>query len=149
MKNFKYIFSILLLAGLSTFISCKDDSDTEPTPLELQLEALQNGGSNWVLANDGVQKDGYDVTSQFPGFALTIGNKTYNTQNGTDPVWPASGTWDFQNDNPNLILRDDGTSITISLSGNTMTLTFMANGINSGGRVDAVSGEYQFHLVSE
>ena len=102
-----------------------------------------------MLGNDGVIKDGFDVTSQFAGFKLTIGNKTYSTENGLSPVWETSGTWDFQNDNPNLVLRDGETSITLSLSGGNLTMTFMAEGATTGGRTKSVSGEYQFHLVGE
>ncbi|WP_221412605.1 hypothetical protein, partial [Fulvivirga lutimaris] len=130
-------------------VSCKDDSEPTPSEIDEQLTALMNDGSKWVLSNDGVTKDGFDVTSQFEGFKLTIGNKTYITENGLSPVWGTSGFWDFQNDNPNLILRDGDTSISISLSGGNLTMTFMADGAPTGGRTASVSGEYQFHLVGE
>lgn len=149
MKILKYIALSIVLIGIVTVIGCKDDSDPTPSELEQQLDALMNGGSNWVLGNDGVIKDGFDVTSQFAGFKLTIGNKTYSTENGLSPVWETSGTWDFQNDNPNLVLRDGETSITLSLSGGNLTMTFMAEGATTGGRTKSVSGEYQFHLVGE
>ncbi|MEQ9167600.1 MAG: hypothetical protein RLO12_15180 [Fulvivirga sp.] len=149
MTILKYISLSVVLIGLLTIVSCKDDSEPTPSEIEEQLTALMNDGSKWVLSNDGVTKDGFDVTSQFAGFKLTIGNKTYATENGLSPVWETSGIWDFQNDNPNLILRDGDTSITISLSGGNLTMTFMADGASTGGRTQSVSGEYQFHLVGE
>ncbi|MEQ8475281.1 hypothetical protein [Fulvivirga sp.] len=149
MTILKYISLSVLLIGLLTIASCKDDSDPAPSAIEEQLTALLNGGSNWVLSNDGVTKDGFDVTGQFTGFKLTIGNKTYTTENGLSPVWETSGIWDFQNDNPNLVLRDGDTSITLSLSGGNLTMTFMADGASTGGRTKSISGEYEFHLVGE
>uniref|UniRef100_UPI004049B52F hypothetical protein n=1 Tax=Fulvivirga sp. TaxID=1931237 RepID=UPI004049B52F len=133
MTILKYISLSVVLIGLLTIVSCKDDSEPTPSEIEEQLTALMNDGSKWVLSNDGVTKDGFDVTSQFAGFKLTIGNKTYATENGLSPVWETSGIWDFQNDNPNLILRDGDTSITISLSGGNLTMTFMADGASTGG----------------
>ncbi len=148
MKNITYIISILLLSSFITLIGCKDDSDPAPTELDLQLTALQNGGSNWVLGSDGVLKDGFDVTSQFTEFKLTIGAFTFTTENSLSGAWPASGTWEFVNDNPNQILRSDGVQMTVSLSDNNLTLTFTGAG-SSGGRTESVDGEYQFRLVSE
>lgn len=149
MTILKYISLSVVLISLLTIVSCKDDSDPAPSEIEEQLTALMNGGSKWVLSNDGVTKDGFDVTSQFADFKLTIGNKTYSTENDLSPVWEASGVWDFQNDNPNLVLRDGVTSITLSLSGGNLTMTFMADGASTGGRTKSVSGEYEFHLVGE
>lgn len=149
MKNLTYILSILLLGLFITFSSCKDDdSDSTPSELDLQLTALQNGGSNWVLGSGGVLKDGFDVSDQFTGFRLNIGAFTFTTQNSLSGAWPASGTWEFQNDNPNQVLRSDGVLMTVDLSGSNLTLTFNGTG-SSGGRTESVDGEYQFRLVSE
>lgn len=150
MKNLKYILYILGLGALIYLSGCKDDSsDAAPSETDQQLTTLINNGTNWVLGNNGVTKDGYDVTSQFSGFNLNIGNKTYSTTNGLSPVWPEMGTWDFQDNNPGLILRDDGVLVTVSASTSNLTLTFTADAVPTGGRVESVSGEYQFHLVSE
>ncbi len=147
MKNITYILSILLLSSFITLIGCKDDSDPAPTELDLQLTALQNGGSNWVLGVDGVLKDGFDVSNQFSGFKLTIGAFTFTTKNSLSGAWPASGTWEFQDDNPNQVLRSDGVLMAVNLSGDNLTLTFQ--GSATGGRINSVDGEYQFRLVSE
>ncbi|MCB0488238.1 MAG: hypothetical protein KDC99_07170 [Cyclobacteriaceae bacterium] len=149
MTTIKYIFSILLFVGLLGVTGCRKKSDDPgPTALDLRLEELMNDGTNWVLGSDGVTKDGLDVTDQFAGFKLTIGNKTYSTVNGLSPVWEPTGTWDFQSDNPDLIVRDGSTQVTVNLSTSALTLIFTAAGV-PGGRVKSVSGEYQFHLVSE
>ncbi|NJN42961.1 MAG: hypothetical protein HC811_12755 [Flammeovirgaceae bacterium] len=43
------------------------------------------------------------------------------------------------------MVRNDGKEISLNLNGNNLVLTFIGNG-TSGGRKDAVSGEYVFHL---
>lgn len=149
MKSLKYICSVIVLGTFTTFISCKDDdSGSTPTELELQLTALQNGGSDWVLGNNGVLKDGFDVTDQFAGFKLNIGAFTFTTENSLSGAWPESGTWEFQNGNPNQILRDDGVIMTIALSEEDLTVSFQGMG-TAGGRTTSVDGEYVFHLMSE
>ncbi|HNP19225.1 MAG TPA: hypothetical protein PKL31_12370 [Fulvivirga sp.] len=149
MKILKYSLLTFLVVWVATFTSCKDDSDPTVSETDQQLTAIMNNGSNWVLSSGGVMKDDFDVTDQFVGFKLTIGNKTYSTVNGLSPVWEASGTWDFINNNPNQILRDGDTEITVNLSTSALTLTFSADAVRNGGRVEAVSGEYQFHFISE
>ncbi|MEP2773108.1 MAG: hypothetical protein ABJH05_13235 [Fulvivirga sp.] len=149
MKIIKYSILALVFIWFVTLVGCKDYDEATPSQTEIQLNTLMNGGTNWVLASNGVIKDGFNVTSQFTGFKLNIGNKTYSSENGLNPVWPTSGTWDFQNNDPGLILRDDGVLITVNVSSSNLTLTFNANGVSTGGRNSSVSGEYQFHLISE
>ena len=150
MKNLKYILYIIGLGALIYLSGCKDDSsEAAPSETDQQLTTLMNNGTNWILSSSGVKKDGYDVTDQFTGFTLNIGNKTYATTNGLSPVWPEMGTWDFQDNNPGIITRDDGAIIIVSVSSGNLTLTFTADAVPTGGRVKSVSGEYQFNLVSQ
>lgn len=138
--------SVIFLSALN-LTGCKKDSGLSET--EQQLIALQNDGKNWILGSNRVFKDGVDVTDRFSDFKLSIGNKTYTTQNGIIPVWAPSGTWGFQDNNPQRLLRDDGVVINVSLVSGNLTLTFVADAVPSGGRKRSVSGEYQFQLVSE
>jgi hypothetical protein len=150
MTFIKHTLTIALVFALLVFTGCKDN-DVDPTAAALneQLNALMNGGSSWVLGSTGsVTKDGVDVSSQFAGFKLTIGNKTYTTQNSLRHVWNASGTWGFPGDNPDLILKDGSVEVSVSHSDSSLTLTFTA-GNSEGGRLNSVSGEYVFHLISE
>ena len=144
MKTLKYILSIVVLFGLITFAGCKKDSaDPEPDALTERLTELMNGGSTWDLVN--VTKDGYDVSDQFTGFKLTIGEFTYSTTNALATAWPASGSWEFNNGNPNSIVRDNDVIISASLSNNQLTLSFSVTGL-SGGRLASVDGDYIFTL---
>jgi hypothetical protein len=150
MKVNQYIFARVLFITSLTLIGCKDDSvDPKVVALNAQLAVLTNGGSSWVLASTGsVMKDDVDVSSQFAGFKLTVGNKTYTTQKSLSHVWKASGTWDFKNDNPNLILKDGGVEVSVNHSSSGLTLTFAA-GNSTGARGNSISGKYVFRLVSE
>jgi len=145
MKTLKYILSIVVLFGLITFAGCKKDSSDPvgPDPLADRLTELMNGGSTWDLVN--VTKDGYDVSDQFNGFKLTIGEFTYSTTNALATAWPVSGIWAFNNDNPNSIVRDNDVIISTSISNNQLTLSFSVTGL-SGGRLASVDGDYVFTL---
>lgn len=151
MTTRNYILYTVLALALLSLAGCKDDSsDPKVDALNKQLAALQNKGSSWVMGATGsVKKDNFDVSSQFAGFKLTIGNKTYTTQNSLASAWKTSGTWDFQGENPNRVVRDDGTEISVSISNNTLTLTFTVPGSNSNVRSGSIAGTYEFRLVSE
>jgi hypothetical protein len=152
MTYIKNTITIVLLSSLLFCAGCsKDDSpDPKAVALNKQLEALMNEGSSWVLGSTGsVMKDDIDVSSQFTGFKLTIGNKTYTTQNSLGHVWKTSGTWDFQGDNINQIVRDGSVAVSVSHDDNNLILTFVAGGKSEGARVNSISGEYVFNLVSE
>ncbi|MEQ9412391.1 MAG: hypothetical protein RIF39_01100 [Cyclobacteriaceae bacterium] len=148
MNLIKYcLVSVVFLSALS-ITGCKDD-EPSISETEQQLIALQNNGKNWIIGSDRILKDGIDVTDRFSGFKLSIGNKTYTTENGISPVWPSSGTWEFHSNNPQLLLRDDGVLISVSITSNKLTLTFAAEAVPIGGRKSSVAGEYLFNLVSE
>ena len=90
--------------------------------------------------------DGADATSNFDGLVLTIkSDKTYSTNGSYDPVWPSSGSFTFGSD-INTLTRDDGVSMTISVSETSLTITFTY--ADSGGRIDALPGDYVFSFTS-
>ncbi len=147
MKKIIYtlIISISVL-GIMVLSSC----DGGLTEIEERLKALRNNGSPWVLSSGGVMKDGYDVSDQFTGFKLTIGEYTYSAQNSLADAWPALGTWEFNNDQINSILRDDGVVIGVALTGSNSNLTLTYTALApSGGRIEGLAGDYIFNLVSE
>ncbi len=147
MKN-RHIIQLALIALIAFNFGCetKTVDPTDPTDLELQLEALMNNNTAWGLNGGSVVKDGFDVTSQFDGFALSIGEFTYTTQNSLDTAWPSSGNWEFVNDNPNKILRSDGVEITVNITGSKLILSYTVS--NIGGKTSGINGNYEFTLTS-
>ena len=148
MRHFRsFIFFIFSIAAM-TLISCGDDDDsvaddpTEQTEEEKQLESLS--ASVWTMSS--ITLDGADVTTNFSGLVLTINSdKTYSTNGSYDPVWPSSGSFTFGSD-INTLTRDDGVSMTISVSETSLTITFTY--ADSGGRIDALPGDYVFSFTS-
>lgn len=151
MNKLKYMLSATVLIAVLAISGCKsDDADSEPDPLAQQLVALINEGSSWVIGSSGmVIKDGFDVSDQFNGFALTISDGTYNTQNSLPHVWNTQGTWEFVDSDPNRVLRNDGVELAVRFNASNLTLIFTAPDSDTGGRTEGVAGEYQFVLVSE
>lgn len=136
--------SVILIAGLLLATGCKKKHD-DPTPQDSQKTLLINNGVSWTLGS--VTKDGLDVTDQFTGFKLTIGDFTYTTVNALPSAWPASGTWSFANEAGTLVDRNDGVQIAVVATTTSLKLTFSVTGLGDGGRIKGVNGEYVFDLV--
>lgn len=136
--------SIILIVGLLLVAGCKKKHD-DPTPQDNQKKLLINNGVSWTLGS--VTKDGFDVTDQFAGFKLTVGDFTYTTVNALPTAWPASGTWSFANEAGTLVDRNDGVQIAVVVTTTSLKLTFSVTGLGDGGRIKGVNGEYVFDLV--
>ena len=149
MKYFRSLIFFTFSLGALMLISCGDDDDAsvaddpvEQTEEEKQLESLS--ASAWTMSS--ITLDGADVTTNFSGLVLTIkSDKTYSTNGSYDPVWPSSGSFTFGSD-INTLTRDDGVSMTISVSETSLTVTFTY--ADSGGRIDALPGDYVFSFTS-
>jgi len=148
MTNKFIIYLTIIISTALITQGCKPKSvePKEKTALELQLEALMNNGTSWGLNGGTVMKDDYDVTSQFAGFTLTIGEFTYTTQNALATTWPSTGTWQFVNDNPSKVVRDDGIEIDVTPSNGQLKLSFSVT--NLGGKITGINGIYEFFLTS-
>lgn len=110
---------------------------------------MEKLAKTWGLGT--IRYDDEDITSQFDGFALTITkDKKYTTTgkmgNYDHPPFEASGSWDFADEDLNLINRDDGVNIRIQVTDNTLALTFTITETN--GRVSGLGGEYRFDLIA-
>jgi hypothetical protein len=147
----KYMLLSLLTLALVVSSGCSEEPiDPKQKALDDRLSLLMNSGKSWVLGSSGsVEKDGYDVSSQFSGFKLKIGNKTYTTQNSLSSAWSSSGTWDFHNASPDQFIREDEVIVTIGESTNGLIITFTSADESSGGRLNSISGNYRFELVGE
>jgi hypothetical protein len=144
MKNLSQLF--IQLSIFSVMVSCSpstDDSDLSPE--EIQLNLLSK---TWSLGN--VSYEGDNVTDRFGGFTITFsGSKSYTTtpERGDYDFEPfkSSGSWDFMDSNLNMLIRDDGVEMVISVSENTLRMNFMIT--ESNGRLAGL-GEYQFDLAA-
>ncbi len=137
----------LMLLGIIAF-SCSEEG-SDPVPEDKEALQLQKLVKTWKPV--AVMKDDVDVTSRFAGFTLTItGQKTYTTtpDRGGFDVEPfkANGTWDFKGDNLNILTRDDGVDMNVSITETRLNLQFQI--ANPNGRVLGI-GEYNFELVSQ
>uniref|UniRef100_UPI004049C919 hypothetical protein n=1 Tax=Fulvivirga sp. TaxID=1931237 RepID=UPI004049C919 len=145
MRYLTIILSGVITIGFLSFMGCKTDDPPAPSPTELRLEELNNG-SPWVLGS--VIKNDQDVSAEFNNFSLVLSDFTYSTSNSLKTAWPPSGVWQFQDDNPNVMLRDDGTVIKMNIINGQLTLEFTIPEGELGGKSDGFSGEYIFSLIS-
>ena len=127
-----YIFPFILFLIIS--ISCNSvDGDLDPPldPLDDQASLL-NG--TWILKDaSSATKDG-NVVSDFESITLTFSGSSkdggnYSTTNsGSADVWPNSGTWTFQNNDKNKLLRNDNVVLSISLTSGILKTSFTVSG---------------------
>jgi hypothetical protein len=154
MKTNTYIIAILIAVFICTFQSCGESDPTpdvqQPTGQELFTQQLNNPNDGWTIANGGsVTIDGvHDATDEWLDFKLSFNNFKYITVGGKEDVWPSSGTWKYAKaDKTDEILRDNGVLIYASVSGSSLTLRFTTSSdYSTGGRVEALGGEYTFVL---
>ena len=125
------IVSIICLFSL-LFYTCKSvDPEETIDPLDIQANLL-NG--TWKLKDaSSAIKDG-NVESTFSSLQLILYGSTkiggnYSTTNSADiNVWPNTGSWQFNNEDPNKLLRSDSVLISISLTDSTLTSSFVVSG---------------------
>lgn len=143
--------SLLLLSFSFTLLlmncsSSTDDPDPELTEEEKQINLL---AKTWSLGTVTYASD--NVTDRFGGFTLTMTKgKAYSStpDRGDYDYEPfgVSGSWDFKGGNLNMINRNDGVVMEVSVTENTLTLTFLIS--ESNGRIAGL-GEYRFELKSQ
>jgi len=147
-------FFIILLSTL--LISCGEEggggggggvTPTPDDPLDAQA-AILNG--TWKVKDaNSVTKDG-TIVDVFTTMTLSISGGTksggnystsHNEESGTE-VWPNSGSWTFQNEDKNKVLRNDGVVVSISATETTLRTSFTV----SGGIKD---GNWVFNFVKQ
>lgn len=134
-------FTAMLLVIISLAYTACDGND--PDPKDNVLKQLTG---SWHISR--VTVDGMDHTDLFDDFNLVIGTRQFSATNG-EPVWPASGTWSFADDQANTFTRDDGIVVTIgSVSNARLSLSLMWTKTTIGaGRARSVSGAHVFEFV--
>ncbi len=144
-------YLVIGLCAMFTFLNgCKSSDDPVAVdPFVQQTTLLENNSKPWILSGGSITKDGYDVSSQFNGFELTITGSQYRTVNSLKDVWETQGSWSYHNNNVNVLERNDGVLLTIKLINNELTVSFTDPKGSSGGKLEGISGDYTFNLVSE
>lgn len=132
----------LVLGVLVT--GCKKPPPVTKTDEELQIEKLTGTWKLQAGANAVTIDITNDVTTNWTGFTLTLGNKTYQTSSSSEAlVWPSSGTWDFGT-NVTTLVRDDGVEISVSVTDTSLQLQFDYSA--SGGRLNGIEGNWVFKM---
>lgn len=148
----KSILAVFVCLAVFNLCGCKSDS-SEPTEEQIILDKMSKTWS--ITQGSVVTLDDQDVTINFQGFSVTLNSdKTFSSINGNSPIWPESGSFEFETvngvKNLNRIIRGDGVIIDITeLSENTFNIEFFFDPANAGGRTEAVQGEFEFNLVNE
>ncbi|WMN10675.1 hypothetical protein QYS49_35635 [Marivirga salinae] len=139
MKTFRYITLISLIA-LTSMIGCKNEVTITPTE-QAQQDLVESLQGTWTAQE--VRKEN-TVISDFNDFSLIITDKSYSTENGS-PVWPSSGTFDFENiETENEFVRQDGRLFTASINNSNLTITIVYQEETARGEY----GTYEF-LMSQ
>lgn len=139
---------LLILGGLLVLAlnGCKD-SETET---DATYAALAH---TWQLTSARLDNVGQ---SSYEDFQLTMSGSdasaTYITIGRPDnSPWPGSGKWTLGEPSSSKIVRDPGTAdelaMTYSLSGSTLTVSFIFSGEGyAGGRVNSAEGNWEFEF---
>mgnify|MGYP001804287293 CR=1 FL=1 len=136
-----YIFSIILIfLSLPSFTGCSDDD----SGFSAEQQRINELTATWNV--DQVRNDNNNVTDQFTGFTLTVtSEQNFATLNGGN-AWPSSGSWTFNGDNLEELLRNDEVIVTIvKVSKSELDLRFAINTL-PGGRTSGVTGQFFFEL---
>ncbi|GAB1444661.1 hypothetical protein MASR2M41_02800 [Flammeovirgaceae bacterium] len=135
----KQVFVYICLMGMLTLTSCKNENT-----LSAQEEALiKLTAAPW--ADVIVTVDGIDYSDLYKDLSIAFTESAYSTTGGA-PVWAASGTWKFLNEEGTLLKFDDTREVEInSISDDILELSFQWDeNTFEPGRVNSVKGKQKF-----
>jgi hypothetical protein len=156
MKRTKAFIILALLAAAVSFWQCGGDSTAPPDPKDEQLTKLSQTwkATSVTFASGGAPQPvtGYD------NFEVTIsgtkGQSTFNYTTTGRPAsptispWGPSGTFTFGTEFSTVVTREDGTTITYSVTATQLQMTFTYTGAGyAGSRVNSVNGNWTFTFV--
>lgn len=136
---------IILFSGIALLFShasCKKDD--APTAQEKTTTMLTSAAA-WQ--SPVVTVDGVDYSDLYKDFSIKFDKNTYTTTSDA-PVWKASGTWVFINEEATLMKMDDAREVEInSISDDFLELSFQWNEDTfEPGRINSVKGKQKFKL---
>lgn len=155
MKKLGYLLSTAVLLSVLFTVSCKKKNDPGPSEEQLRKDAMT--AKTWTLNSATLSSQ---PVTDLTGLTLTIdSNFGYSTNSTTltrqPNPWPVGGTFAFGTNgdgttNINQVIRDNEVTmiVTVSADGSTMTLafTFADGNTGSGGRTEAVNGDWFFEF---
>ncbi len=156
MRNLKIIVGLLAFTAI-LLSSCKKDEPNPQADSEFQ-EMANLLNSDWHISSENaVTLDDNTHDADWSNFSLSISDAseeggTYTVSgvpSGYFKVWSSSGNWVFEDENdPNLILRSDGVSITIlNIDVNQLSISFeVENEVPIGLR--GIGGSWNFDFTS-
>jgi hypothetical protein len=149
MKKLSNLLAALVFVSLVIFMSCGSDSGTDPVdPADAQAALLQD---SWTVNASQVVYENGNPDVDWTGFTLSItgasaSGGSYSVSGvptGFESVWPSCGTWTFNNNNIDELLRCDNIVMDVSsVSETSLTLTF--NVPDTGGRTAGIAGSWSF-----
>lgn len=141
MKNVGSIF--LIAFCLCILENCGSSSSPPPPPTAAEKATTLMVASPWSMKSltiDGVADDTF-----FKGLQITFTKTGFTAVNG-DPVWPATGTWNFTDANATAIKRSDDLTVQLDvLTESSMQLSLVwTSTTTTGGRPNSVAGKHIF-----
>ncbi len=131
-----------IVAGfmVTLLIACKKDDDPQVSKVDEVRQMLTSG--TWSLQS--LQVDGV-ATDLYSGLSLTFSNTGFTSSNG-EPVWPTSGTWNFDDETAQSFTRSDDITVAInSITNSSVQLTLSWNRTTLGpGRTESIKGVHAF-----
>ena len=125
---FSLIFIITII-----ICSCKsvDPDDKILDPLEIQANLLDG---TWKLKDPSSAVNDGNIETTFSSLELILYGSTkiggnFSTLNtSSEDVWPVTGSWKFNNDNENQLMRNDSILMSISVTDSTLNTSFTVSG---------------------
>lgn len=146
MKSVRMLFLALSITSFALWLSAcgggGDGGGGNPQP-DTNETLLTNG--TWSV--NSVSVDGVNKDDLFPSFTLHFSSAAFTASHG-GPVWPATGSWSFDNASQTTFTRGDGIQVTIqaiSKSGLTLSLVWDTNTL-AGGKSGSIEGQYVFQM---
>lgn len=130
----------IIILTTMILLGCGDNGPTVQEKTEALLVSAQ-----WK--NPVVTVDGIDQSALYQNFKIQFGHNTY-TSSGGEPLWPASGTWVFMDENATTMKLDGKLEIKISeLTETNLELIFQNDNTTfTSGRLMSIKGGNKFRL---
>lgn len=153
MKKYLSYITAALFLSLLVFASCggeDGDGDGDGDGTDNVLDGIAESLVSGTMVLDEVTKPADATELDWTGLEVTFsGNAdggTYTTTGSADAtVWPASGTWTFNNDSGTELLRDDETVVDLAISLPDVNLQFTIN--TTSERTGVIDGQWEWDFT--